>query len=116
MMVLQAFVLVWEFIGGSHAHWIVIVVEALISLMLVVEVTINIITIPDYFRRCFNVVDFVITVLCILFFAGKSASLNGCYAVWHVCFAVSVFFAHSLTRSQIQTTSVFNRRFRNAGR
>jgi len=61
------FILAWEITGS--ASWIVTtILGALINLVFLIEVTVEMITQDQYFRKCWNVIDFVICVLCILSF------------------------------------------------
>jgi len=61
------FILVWELTGT--ASWLATtILGAVINLIFLIEVTVEIITQDHYFKKCWNVVDFVICVLCILSF------------------------------------------------
>jgi len=66
---LNLFVLIWELAVGSK-HWGVIAVEFLINIVLLVEVVVGIVIFQaDYFRDWTKLMDFVVTLLCIIFFA-----------------------------------------------
>lgn len=61
------FILIWEVIGTA-VYTVSITLEALINLVFLVEVIVEIITQDKYFRKCWNVIDFSICMLCIISF------------------------------------------------
>jgi len=61
------FILIWEVIGTA-IYAVSITLEALINLVFLVEVIVEIITQDHYFRKCWNLVDFSICMLCIISF------------------------------------------------
>jgi len=61
------FILAWEITGS--ASWVVTTtLGALINLVFLIEVTVEIITQEQYFKQCWNIIDFVVCILCILSF------------------------------------------------
>jgi hypothetical protein len=68
LIILNLFVLLWELLGGS-SHWAVLAIEAVINVLLVLEVAVNLLTLGwSYWEAWGNRADFIITVFCVLFF------------------------------------------------
>lgn len=67
MIALNLWILMWEFTGGK-SHWLVLATETIINFLLIVEVIVNTISIENYFSSPLNVVDFIITLTCLVFF------------------------------------------------
>jgi len=69
LIVANAFVLVWE-ISGRESHIAVIVLEALINLIFVLEMAVEIVTQGRtvFFLSTWNKVDFTICIFCVIFF------------------------------------------------
>ena len=69
LILLNVIVIAYEYNGGSTRHWLAILLETVINLVLVAEVATSILhQRSDYLRHTINVVDLVLTVLCLLFF------------------------------------------------
>merc|ERR1719319_1579693 len=69
LIILNAFVLIWEIAAaGKDNHAIVIILEAMINIIFIVELSVEILTQADFWKSCWNRVDVVICVLCVMMF------------------------------------------------
>ena len=69
LILLNVFVIAYEYNGGSTRHWLAIIVETVINLVLVAEVATSILQQRSaYCQHTINLVDLLLTLLCLLFF------------------------------------------------
>ena len=69
LILLNVVVIAWEYSGGSTRHWLAICLEAVINVILACEVATSILHLRrQYWHHWINIVDFTLTVLCLLFF------------------------------------------------
>lgn len=68
IMILNLAVVIWEVAGGKF-HPGIIAIETLINSCMVIEQGINIFVYSwDYFRKYLNILDFLVTIVCLIFF------------------------------------------------
>merc|ERR1719319_1831856 len=71
LIILNAFVLIWEIAAaGKENHAIVIILEAMINIIFIVELSVEILTQgrEEFFQSTWNRVDFVVCIVCVIFF------------------------------------------------
>jgi len=71
LIILNAFVLIWEIAAaGKENHAIVIILEAMINIIFIVELSVEILTQGrrQFFASTWNRVDFVVCCVCAIFF------------------------------------------------
>merc|ERR1719319_2091158 len=69
LIILNAFVLIWEIAAaGKENHAIVIILEAMINIIFIVELSVEILTQDNFWASWWNRVDVVICVLCVVMF------------------------------------------------
>ena len=69
LILLNVVVMAYEYNGGSTRHWLAILLESIINLVLTLEVLTSILQQRwSYFHHSVNLIDLVLTLLCLLFF------------------------------------------------